>query len=162
MPDNDVRNEIKLVLEMTARVDERVKLVVEKQSEMTSRLNSFIDAHNVLSSRVSVLEAKGANGMGELKTKYESVTDRLAKLEHSPLKYNVEEITSDIAELKTLVANLVKENVANDKRLTKIEEGNAGTWNKAKYIFDWVIKAVWAIIVGYLLWKLGFAAPLAP
>lgn len=159
----DIGNEIKLVLEMTARVDERVKLVVEKQSEMTTRLNSFIDAHNALASRVTILEAnQNNNGMSELRTKYETLFQKVARLEADCPREEIEEMHEAVNDCNKVIDNMKLDAHKVERRVEKIEEHHMSTWGKAKFVFDLLIKAGWAIVVGYLLWKLGLSSPKSP
>jgi len=159
---SEVKTELKLVLEMTARVDERVKLVVEKQAEMTSRLNSFIDAHNSLSSRVSVLESKGANGLGELKNKYENLIERITRLESSSLKSDFDDLEGSMDQYDKNVHNVIKIIEDIRIRLAKVEESHSSTWAKGKFFFDLFVKGAWAIAIAWLLWRLGLSGTHLP
>jgi polyhydroxyalkanoate synthesis regulator phasin len=141
----ELQHELKLVLELTARVDERVKLIVEKQSEVTQRLNNFIDSHNALASRVVTLEATSdLTNAKDIKDRYESIFQKVTRLE-----------ASDTASLKEKVDDL-------EKRVLKIEDHHAGWWSKARYIFDLTVKTAWTILVCYLLYRLGLNTPPIP
>lgn len=158
----DLQNEIKLVLEITARVDERVKLVVEKQSEMTLRLNNFIDAHNLLSSRVSVLEVKEASGMADMKAKQQALSERLARLEMSIPEAKIEDIEETLGTNEKQLADLDEATRDLSKRIGKIEDDNNSSWSKIKYFADLGIKALWAFAIGYIMWRMGLQYPKSP
>lgn len=78
-------NDIKLVLDITSRVDERVKIIAESQQQMNTRLNHFIDEHNTLASRVTVLESKNINKIydtvQDLEEKVVTLKSRIGNLE---------------------------------------------------------------------------------
>ena len=158
----DLQTEIKLVLEMTARVDERVKLVVEKQSEMTHRLNGFIDSHNALLNRVSVIEAKNGNGMHEVKNKVDGIVERVVKLEADQTNVHVERIENTVGECREIMEEVRRELVAVEKRVHKLEEASAGMWSKTKFVLDLVAKGIWVLIVCWLLYKFGLNTPPIP
>lgn len=158
----DLQTEIKLVLEMTARVDERVKLVVEKQSEMTQRLNGFIDSHNALLNRVTIIEAKNGNGLHEVKNKVDTIIERVVKLESDQTNINVERIENTVNECRDIMEEMRRELVAVEKRVHKIEDASAGVWSKTKFVFDLVAKGVWVLIVCWLLYKFGLTTPPIP
>lgn len=158
----ELQSEIKLVLEMTARVDERVKLVVEKQSEMTQRLNGFIDSHNALSNRVTTLEAKNGNGIYELKNRVDAMIERVVRVELDPTKENVERIEKAVEEVRDLVDDMKKEIVSIEKRVHSVEDSQEGAWANARYAIDLAVKAIWALALGYVLYKTGWTAPTTP
>ena len=160
--ENKLQNEIRLVLEMTARVDERVKLIVEKQSDMTQRLNGFIDSHNTLASRVTVLEAKAGNTLQEMKTKMDQMVERVVKLESDPLCHHLAKLEGVVLKSREDINSLVGVVGGIDNRVDRVEEGQDGIWSKSKYGLDLVVKAVWALAIGYLLYKLGWSAPNTP
>lgn len=158
----DLQSEIKLVLEMTARVDERVKLVVEKQAEMTHRLNGFIDSHNALLNRVSVIEAKNGNGIHDVKGKVDTMVERLVKLEADHSSGHFERIEKTVAECRDIMDDMRRELVAVEKRVHKMEEASIGMWSKTKFVLDLVAKGIWVIIVCWLLYKFGLNTPPIP
>ena len=149
MPESEARSEIKLVLEMTARVDERVKLIIERQSDMSVRLNNFMDSNNVLSNRVSVIEAKGSNGIGELKNKYDTIIERLVRLESSPLIGEIDFIKNHIESSKEEMNNF-------ENRMSKVEDSNTSIWTRINWTFDVITKISMPILITWLLWQLGF------
>jgi len=159
----DISNELKLVLEMTARVDERVKQVIEKQSDMTTRLNSFIDSHNALASRVTVLEAShNGNGIGVLRNKYEMLFEKVTALEHETSEKDIEEMQDTLQECHGKVETLQDDHDKLDLRIQRVEDDHSSAWAKGKFVFDLLVKAGWAIFVGYLLYKLGLSSPHTP
>lgn len=153
----ELQNEVKLVLDMTARVDERVKLIVEKQTEMTARLNGFIDSHNALAGRVMVLEA----GSGDI-DRFNGLFERVVKLEADPTADNIERVEKMVAEFRAYLDEIRRDAVGVEKRVHMLEDASDGMWTKTRYIIDLIVKAVWALAIGYLLYKTGWSAPTTP
>lgn len=156
----DLQTEIKLVLEMTARIDERVKLIIEKQSEMTHRLNGFIDSHNALLNRVTIIETKNGNGIHEIKNKVDAIIERIVKVESEG--ENVDRVEVMIGECRDIMDEIRRELVNVEKRVHKMEESSAGMWSKMKFVIDLVAKGIWVIIVCWLLYKFGLNSPPIP
>lgn len=157
MPVDEIRSELKLVYELTARIDERVKLMIEKQQEMTSRLNEFIDAHNLLVSRVSVLESKNGNHIYKVDARINELIERLTFVEvESPInKIKLEEIEEDLISNKDKIEQI-------KSKINKLEDDTNSLWRKIKQMVNLVIQGAWVIAVCYLLYKLGLQAPLVP
>lgn len=159
----EIGTEIKLVLEMTARVDERVKLLVEKQSEMTARLNNFIDSHNALASRVTILETNNdGQATRDLKYKYEMLWERVAKIEATTGLQQLEKMEEDVDSINHTLDEMKVNNHSISKRVEHVEEYNTSHLSRAKFVFDLFVKAAWAVVVGWMLWKLGLSNPHAP
>jgi hypothetical protein len=73
-----VNDSMKSVIDMTSRIDERVKMIMEKQIDNDKRLILMMDHLNVLSSRVTVLEARDSNKLDSI---VQEQTKRLHTLE---------------------------------------------------------------------------------
>lgn len=57
MPETrDLFGDIKQIIDITSRVDERMKVIGEAQQQINIRLNTLIDEHNAVIAKVHVLE----------------------------------------------------------------------------------------------------------
>jgi chromosome segregation ATPase len=152
---DNIRSELKLVLDMTTRVDERIKLIVERQQEMNNRLNSFMATLNDLGSKVHVLESINFN---ELSNKQDALYERIVILETGGFN-SFKELTQMVnAELKSIKLELLKlttEETELTHRVESIEDRNESWWGKIRKITDMGLHGIWVLIVCYLLMKLG-------
>jgi len=72
---------LKLVFDLTSRIDERIKTLVEDNNESKTKLEKLADAQNDFLSRVIILENKnGAREIAELKNDINSVEGQLNRL----------------------------------------------------------------------------------
>jgi uncharacterized protein (DUF3084 family) len=138
--------EMKKLLDLTTRVDERVKLIVERQQEMHSRLNQFADDHNELTTRVSIVESNSE----DLQT-LDQLRQRITMLE----AHGSESLNKQVDELED-------QTYAMDNRIRKIEEHNAGLWGKINKFLGLLVHGIWIIVVCYLLYKMGINTPPIP
>jgi len=152
---HDLVNDIKLVLDITSRVDERVKMIAEGQQQMNIRLNHFIDEHNALAARVTVLESKNISKMAEsvqgVEEKITKMVIRVETLETlgSPLYQRIiEENRITIIDLKNRINNL--------------EEHKQNVLDKIRRVLGFVGQAIFTILVCYILYKLGINSPPIP
>jgi hypothetical protein len=77
-----VSESIKLVFDLTSRIDERVKLLVEQHQEANSKIEKLMDRQENIFSRLSVLEAQEQrSGIGELRKEMQAVQVRMTSLE---------------------------------------------------------------------------------
>lgn len=80
-----VSDSIKLVFDLTSRIDERVKMLVEQHSEVNQRIEKIMERHESILARISVLETKGSDGMKEdladLKKSHHETEIKVAALE---------------------------------------------------------------------------------
>ncbi len=60
-----VSESIKLVFDLTSRIDERVKFLVEQHGEANDKIEKLMDRQEGIVSRLSVLENKNGNGLKE-------------------------------------------------------------------------------------------------
>lgn len=138
--------ELKKLLDLTTRVDERVKLIVERQQEMHIRLNQFAVDHNELITRVSIIESNAE----ELET-LDQLKHRVTMLEaHGPVS-----LCKSIQELEDQVYVL-------ESRIKKLEEHHEGLWGKINKFLGLLVHGVWIIVVCYLLYKMGINTPPIP
>jgi hypothetical protein len=158
----DLYNEIRLVLDITARIDERVKLFIEKQSEMTHRLNGFVDSHNSLTNRVTVIETENVTILHDVKIKTDFICKRLLRLEAKLTNLNIEKIEKNFNEYSKTLSLIRGELSSVENRVHKMEDRNIGLWSKMKFFMDLVAKGIWVLIVCWLLYKFGLNSPPIP
>lgn len=81
----EVSDSIKLVFDLTSRIDERVKHLVEQHNEANQRIEKLMERHENILSRISVLENKNGNGIKEditeLKKDFHTIEIKIAALE---------------------------------------------------------------------------------
>ena len=129
----EIIHSIQAVLELTARVDERVKLLMDKQTHIDAKLESLSMSQMNLFTKVSVLETKDGK-----------------------------ELKNALVSLDNEVKEAIKEIHAIDMRLHGVEQVATRTENKWQMVFDFVYKTVWVILVCYLLVKLNLQPPPLP
>ena len=127
-----VSESIKLVFDLTSRIDERVKMLVERQNALDEKLDKITDIQQDNLRRVIILEESKMPAIKELAE---------LKIEHDHLKDKVHGME---IELKTVIH--------------KTE--THGT--RMNQIFDWVLKLLFILLGGYLLYKFGWQAPPTP
>jgi chromosome segregation ATPase len=142
---DEVVSDIKAVLDITSRVDERVKFVQENQIETHDRLNQLSKEITTLMSRVSVLESENGSKA------YKEIQELELKVEKS-----------DIAKLPDFIDQVNNKLSFLDHRIASLEDAKNGMAEKVKRYFGLVVQGAWVIIVCYLLYKLGLSAPLTP
>lgn len=81
----EVSESIKLVFDLTSRIDERVKHLVEQHNEANQRIEKLMERHENILSRLSVLENKNGHGMKEditeLKKDFHAMEIKVAAIE---------------------------------------------------------------------------------
>jgi predicted nucleic acid-binding Zn-ribbon protein len=129
----EVTSSIKAMFDVTARIDERVKMLVEKQHEVERRLDGISTSQMTLTTKVGILENR--NG--------KDLKDQIARVDSS-----VEGARDEIKQMQM--------------RLITVEKSATSSEHKWKSIFDFIYKAVWVILVCYLLFKLNLTPPPLP
>ncbi len=147
-------DEIKQVIDITSRVDERMKIIAESQVQLNQRLNHFIDEHNALSSKVHVMETRFGSKNPDMLAIEEKHNRVLAKIEileslGSPRQQKFVENTED-------ALNDIK------SRIKELETHKQGISEKVKQIMGYVWQGLFIIIVCYLLYRLGLNPPPIP
>lgn len=61
----EVSESIKLVFDLTSRIDERVKILVEQHNEANHRIDKLVERQENILSRISVLENKNGTHLNE-------------------------------------------------------------------------------------------------
>lgn len=155
---SEILNDIKIVLDITSRVDERVKLIQSSQQDLNVRMNQLIGEFNQLSSRVSVLESRNGGQLHaviedlvELRTRMERVdavgSEAFRKF-HDSSRNNIEELEDENFKIKS--------------RLQTLESYNDSWQARVKHYGGLFIQGIWVIIVCYLLFKLGLTTSPLP
>lgn len=145
-------DEIKQVIDITSRVDERMKIIAESQQQLNIRLNHFVDEHNALVTKVQVLDSrtgvKLSDNVASLDEKYLRLIARLEVLEtmgsHKEQKFT-EDVNNTFHDLKN--------------RMKELESHKQGTSEKVKQILGFVYQGMFIVIIAYLLYKLGLSNP---
>lgn len=143
--------EIKQIIDITSRVDERVKMIAESQHQINNRLNHFIDEHNSLVSRVHVIESKNGHKTQELIT---TLDEKLMK-------------SATRIEILETVGSQKSQKIAGEFDLLKIrvkelEDHRQGLSDRAKTIINYIWQGAFLIIMGYVLYRLGLPTPPVP
>src|SRR5581483_2004711 len=82
----EVSSSIKMVFDLTSRIDERVKMLVEQHSEACERIDKLMDRTEGIMTRVSVLETRDWGGLrGEV----------------NEIRKTARQVEADVALLKT-------------------------------------------------------------
>lgn len=74
----EVTDSLKLVSDITSRIDERMKILIESHNETKDKIDELFIQHNSLITRISLLESR-SNGreIGEIKTDFKQLENRL-------------------------------------------------------------------------------------
>lgn len=138
----DVLNDIKQVLDISSRVDERVKIIQVGQHETHEQLKSLANALGHLTARVAVLEAN-------------NVHDSMHEVELKLERLEINKIPEQVYRLKERFDST-------EMRVARLEEHKEGIVQKVKQYSGLIVQAVWVILVCYLLYKLGLNTPPIP
>jgi len=106
----EVSESIKLVFDLTSRIDERVKILVEQHNEANHRIEKLMERHENIMSRISVLENKNGSDMkadvAEIKKDMRAMEVKMSALEiHSGSHENKFKLAADLF-FKILLAGL--------------------------------------------------------
>lgn len=156
MPDQEMLREIKRVLELTSRVDERVKTIADSHEKMTDRFDKFMDAHSDLVVRVAKLESttwsgeKIENKMQESKEDHRKLVTRITAVE-SNTPYALKIVDQSLEALNKLTDRITK--VESDQ--SKVDR-TINTWQGwLSWFSDWCFKVAWIVIAAYILARIG-------
>lgn len=76
----EVSNSIKLVFDLTSRIDERVKMLVEQHNDANQRIEKLMERSENVFTRISVLENKmGTNMQEQIQDLREEINDLKVK-----------------------------------------------------------------------------------
>lgn len=123
----EVSDSMKLMYDLTSRIDERVKNLVETQGEMSDRMDKLMERQEGIMSRLSVLENK--NGVHK----------------------DIEKIEEDIKDLQQgiLGMNYLQQ------RVVLLEASNSSSTDKWRNAFSIISNIIVIVFGGIILWKLG-------
>jgi len=129
-----VTESIKLVFDLTSRIDERVKNLVEQLGESQDRIDRVMDKQEAMTTRIAVLENKNGTAIKE---------------EVAEIKKNLHALQSDeMAEVKKAVHAL-------EVKMAGIEWQSGSHENKWKLAGDFVFKLILAALGAFFAWKLS-------
>jgi hypothetical protein len=160
----EMLNDIKQVLDISSRVDERVKIIQTGQQELNARLNHFIDELNILTGRVLVLESKNGNLVHQLEDEVGELGVRLERMDIGAevsketlvyLKNKDSQLNNRVEDISVQVSDITH-------RLSVLEGHNEGWHTKAKHYGNLLVQALWVIAVCYILFRLGISTPPIP
>jgi len=161
MPDQETLREIKRVLELTSRIDERVKMIAESNEKITERFDRFAEQHNTLAERVAKLESKNGDKLDEkledMRNRQLELMGRITAMESSS-PYALKVVNSAMEALNKLgdrVSSMENQNTVHHTKL-----GVWGGW--AVFLGEWVFKVALIIIAAAILAKLGLGAVNVP
>ncbi len=80
---NEVNESLKLVFDITSRIDERMKALIQSNNESKERIEKLYDQHMALFNRITVLENK--NNISDLQNEVNALEDKVASLSESLL-----------------------------------------------------------------------------
>lgn len=158
MAANDLSADIKLVLDISSRVDERVKIIQSNQLELSSRMHQVSTDIVAVSSRVTILESKNGNRINEVEDELNEMVRRVDRMDvagTSEFRHFADTVEKAVVDLKT-------HDQATDFRLRQLEGGNDGWKSKMEFYWGLGVKAIWVCVVCYVLYKLGLNPPPIP
>ena len=147
--------ELKLVLDITSRVDERIKMLVEYQTSVNHRLEKLSSDYNELLNKINVVESSNDR---RIRDAIESVNQKISKIEI--LLENMNRMGSNKTQL--FIEETRKDIDLLRNKIEKLTEYETDRMQKIKSFLGLVVQAVWIIIVCYLLYKFGLNAPPTP
>jgi uncharacterized phage infection (PIP) family protein YhgE len=134
----EVSDSMKLMYDLTSRIDERVKNLVETQSETNDRMDKLMERQEGIMSRLSVLENK--NG----------VHKDIAKIEE-----DIKELQKGITSMGRLHQQEVINNGQLQQRIIMLEASNSSNVDKWRNVFAMISNIIVIVFGGIILWKLG-------
>ena len=152
MADQETLREIKRILELTSRIDERVNSIVENNTEMSDKFDKFIDQHNRLTERVTRIESNTWTAerieahLEQIKDEQKKVTNRIIAVE-TTAPYALQIIDQ---------LNKLTDRVSQVEAEQKDQGQKVKTWHGwIEIIFNWVFKIAWVVIAAYILARVG-------
>lgn len=143
---DELREDIKSVLEISSRLDEKVKTIKEDHADVVNRLDNIVKNLSDMAVRVGILEIQSENE-GEDHCKGEINY----QVEIEKLKIANDHLKKDVEELKSF-----------KNKVIVLENSQGSLINKMQYFSNLIIQGVWIIIVSYLLYKLNLNYPNLP
>ncbi len=143
----DVLGEIKSLLDISSRVDERVKNIQQNQQELNVRVNQFLGEFVQLSSRVVVLESKNGGQIHKVEDAITEINLEMQRMNSEGTSYFQKKM-EDEREMRDLVKLL-------ETKVAKLEVHSDSWQNKMKQYGGLFVQGVWVVIICYVLYKLG-------
>lgn len=123
--DDKLEESVKLIFDLTSRIDERVKMLVEKQGESDEKIEKIMDLQQSTIQRVAILEIS-QDTQNEMQKEIDDIDNKLQIIELKCEKLQMRSTQQDT------------------------------TMNR---IFEWVLKILFMVVGGLILFKLGLQAP---
>lgn len=155
MADQETLREIKRVLEMTSRIDERVKTIAESHEKMSDRFDKFLEQHALITERVTRLESSVFNiekfGLKiiSFEEEHKKTANRVTALEGTA-PYALKIVNQSLEALNKL-----------SERVNNVEKEQGNQTQKIKTWFDWIqwggewiTKLAWIVLAAWILYQL--------
>jgi cell division protein FtsB len=156
MPETrDLLTEIKQVIDITSRVDERLKIIAEAQQQIGLRLNHLVDEHNALVGKVHVIESKNGNKL------HEAISNQEEKLVRVNGRIEVLE-TVGSQKSQRQIEDLQEVIIKVKERIRDLEEHRESVVSQAKSIMGYIWQGIFIIMICYLLYRMGLSLPPVP
>lgn len=152
---SELLNDVKIVLDISSRIDERVKMLQTTQQETQARLHQLLGEINQVSSRVTVLESKSGVQVNVLSDDLVSLRSKVERIDITgteAFRREWQDIQQDNEILEDRGHKILN-------RVKMLESANDSWQEKAKKYGALIIQGVWAIIMAYILFKLGLSHP---
>src|SRR4051812_21154443 len=79
---DDIRHELRQLLEVTSRIDERVRGLVERQQELADAIQAQGEQLTDVSRRLALVEVTGGQSLVELRAEVRVIDRQLVEIEH--------------------------------------------------------------------------------
>ena len=119
----------KSLVELIARIDERVQTISKKQDIVYAKLDNNLEQLNNLAARVAVMEDRVGN-----------------------------HLVSQIKQLSDAVDKVTTQSQITDLKINSLDISARTQDSRWKTIGSFVIQLTWAILASYLLYKIGLPA----
>jgi hypothetical protein len=163
MPDQEMLREIKRVLELTSRIDERVSTIAESHEKMGERFDRFLEQHAVLVERVTRLEGTTWTGaqiearLKDIKDEQVRTVNRVTAVEaHSPYALKIVDQSLEALNKLTDRVRILEEEAKATGTTVKTWQG----W--VSWFGDWCFKVAWIVIAAYILARIGLGGVSIP
>lgn len=151
MQNSELLTDIKQVLDISSRVDERVKIIQQNQQEMNARLNAFMIEFNTLSGRVMVLESKNGGRVHDIEDSITRLASRVERIDAA----GTEAFQKVFADNKKDNDESEDELHSLKRRVDTLEHNNDNWQTKIRQYGGLVVQGAWVVIMSYILFKLG-------
>lgn len=152
--DNNILADIKQVLDISSRVDERVKTIQANQQEMKVQVDQILVEFSGLSSRVLVLESKNGTKLHEMENLLHDLKIRVEKIDvggtifSKDLEDELSGINNDLSEIHDKLNGM-------ENKIKSLELHEDDWKERLKTGFGFILNILGAILIGYILFKMG-------